>query len=86
MVQKFGKHGCITNVTTSDFDRPHFKRLLIDANVYLMPNVALEVFMPACVLLALIFSLDACAVDKKVQWTCRTTIRKALVQCLLAAT
>ena len=63
LVQKFGEHGCVTNVATGDFDRPHFERFLIDANVYLTPNTALGACVIVCVPLAFTFDLDACAVD-----------------------
>ena len=52
LVQKFGLHGCVTNVATGDLDRPHFERFLIDANVYLTPNTALGASVLACVPLA----------------------------------
>ena len=86
MIQKFAKHGCVTNVTIGDFDRPHFKRLLIDANLYLTLNAAFGAFVLAWVPLALTFGLDLRAIHKKVQWPCRTAIRQAHVQCLLKAT
>lgn len=62
LVQEFGQHGSITNGAAGDFDRPHFKRYLIDTNVYLTPNAAFGAAVLACVPLAFTFGLDACAV------------------------
>jgi hypothetical protein len=59
LVHKFRYRGCATNITAGDFDRPHFKRFLIDTNVYLTPNSAFGASVLKCVLLA----LNACAVD-----------------------
>ena len=42
--------------------------------------------MLARIPLAFTFGLDACAVDKEVQWSSGTAIRQAHVQCLLAST
>ena len=62
LVQEFGQHGSITNVAAGDFDRPHFKRYLIDTNVYLTPNAVFGAAVLACVPLAFTFGIDACAV------------------------
>ena len=63
LVQEFGQHGSITNVAAGDFDRPHFKRYLIDTNVYLTSNAAFGATVLACFPLAFTFGLDACAVN-----------------------
>ncbi len=63
LVQEFWQHESTTNVVAGDFDRPHFKRFLIDTNVYLTSNAAFGATVLACFPLAFTFGLDACAVN-----------------------
>jgi hypothetical protein len=76
----------MTNVAAGDFDRPHFKRFLIDSDMYLTPNTAFGAAMLACISLSFTFGLDPRAIDEQVKWPCGAAIRQADIQCFLAAT
>ena len=70
LAEQVWQHRGVPNAATRHLDRADLQRFLIDPNVDLAPQAALWTAMLAGIPLSFAFSLNACAVDKQVKWSC----------------